>query len=74
MPFDMLLQGKKNAYLKNTANKHRVINVTLTELMKPGCNAFYSEDDAPIATTELNILKYLITEISDTKDLLVLLL
>ena len=31
MPFGMLFQGK-NAYGRNTANKHGVINVTLTEL------------------------------------------
>ena len=44
MSFDMLFQEKKNVFLRNSANKHRVINVTLTELMKPGCNALHSYD------------------------------
>ena len=67
MPFDMLLLGKKNAYLRNTADKYRVINVTFTELMKPGCNAFYSYDDAAIGNEKLSVqrsLKCLITETS----------
>ena len=45
--------------------------------MKPGCNAFHSYDDAVIGTTKLSVqnpLKCLITKISETKDLLVLLL
>ena len=69
MPFDMLFQGKKNAFLKDTADKHRLINVTLTELMKPGCNAFHSNDDAAIGTTKLSVqssLKRLKNEISVT--------
>ena len=40
-------------------------------------NAFHSYDDAAIGTTKSSIqssLKYLITEISENKDLLVLLL
>ena len=40
MPFDMLFQGRKNAYLSNTDNKHRVINVRLAELMRPGVMRF----------------------------------
>ena len=58
-------------------NKHRVINVILTELKKAGCNAFYLYDDADIDIKELIIqssLKCLLTEISENKDLLVLLL
>ena len=45
--------------------------------MKPGRNAFHSYDDAAIGTTKLSVqifLKFLITEINVTKDLLVLLL
>ena len=30
---------KDDAFLRNTDNKHFVINVTLIELKKPGCNA-----------------------------------
>ena len=73
----MLFQGKKNAFLRNTAKKRCLINVTSTELMKPGYNAFHSYDDAAIGTTKLSVqssLKCLINEISETKDLLVLLL
>ena len=71
----MLLQGNKNAFLRKTANKHRVINVTLPKLMKAGCNAFHSYDDAAICTTKLSVqsfLKFLVTKISETKDLPVL--
>ena len=77
MPFDMLFQGKKNSFWRNTVNKYRMINVALTELMKPGCNTFHSYDDAAIGTTELSVpksLKCIITKISENKDLLVLLL
>ena len=45
--------------------------------MKPGRNAFHSYNDAAIGTTKLSVqisLKSLITEISETKDLPVLLL
>ena len=72
----MLFKGKKDAFLRNTANKHRLINVILTELKKPGCNAFHLYDDAEFDITKLSVqssLKCLITEISKTKDLLVLL-
>ena len=77
MPLDMLFKGKKNAFLKNTGNKHHVFNATLVELIKPDCNAFHSYYDAAIGTTNLSVqgsLRCLITEISETKDLLVLLL
>ena len=77
MPFDMIFQGKKNAFPRNTANKHCLINVTLIELMKPECNAFHLYEDAAIGSTKLSVqssLKCLINEISETKDLLVLLL
>ena len=73
----MLLKGKKNAFLMNSADKHYVFNITLTELIKPGWNAFHFYDDDAIVTTKLSVqssLKCLITEISETKDLLVLLL
>ena len=73
MPF----KEKMNAFIRNTAYKHRVINVTLTELIKPGCNVFHSCYDAAIRTTELSVqnsLNCLITENSVTKDLLALLL
>ena len=66
-----------NAFLRNIANKHCVINITLTECIKPECNVFHSQYDAAIGTTKLSVqssLKCLITEISETKGLLVLLL
>ena len=71
------LKGKKNVFRRNTTNKHRVIFVTLTELIKPWFDAFHSCYDAAIGTTKFSVqsfLKYLITEISETKDLLMLLL
>ena len=74
MPFGMLFQGKKDAFLRNTVNKYRVINVMLTELKKPECNAFHSYDDADIDITKLSVqssLKYLVREINENKDLLV---
>ena len=49
----------------------------MTELKKPVCHAFHSYDDADIGITKLSVqssLKCLVTEISETKDLLVLLL
>ena len=70
MPFYMLFQEKKNAFLRNTANKHRVINITRTELIKPGCNVFHPYYDAAIGTTKLSVqsfMKCLITEISETR-------
>ena len=51
----MLFQRKQNAFLRNTANKHRVTHVTLTELMKPGCNSFHLYDNAAIGTTKLSV-------------------
>ena len=70
----MLFQEKKNAFPRSTANKDRVSNVTLTEPIKPGCNAIHLYDDAAIGTTKLSVqssLKCVITEISETMDLLV---
>ena len=70
----MLFQGNKNVFLWKTANKCPVINITLPKLMKAGCNAFHSYDDAAIGTTKLSVqsfLKFLVTKISETKDLLV---
>ena len=55
----MLFQRKQNAFLRNTANKHRVTHVTLTELMKPGCNSFHLYDNAAIGTTKLSVQKFL---------------
>ena len=65
-------QDKNDAFLRNIANKHRVINVILTELEKPGCKTFHLYDDAGIGITKLSLqssLKCLITEISENKDL-----
>ena len=45
---DMIFQGKKNAFLRNTANKHRVINIISTELRKAGCYSFHSYDNADL--------------------------
>ena len=62
---------KKDAFLRN---KHRAINVILTELEKPGSKAFHLYDDVDTDITELSVqssLKCLITEISENKDLLV---
>ena len=52
MSFDMLFEEKKDAFLRNTINKHRVINIILTELEKPECNAFHSYHDADIDITK----------------------
>ena len=74
MPFDMLLQEKKFVFLRKIVNKYCVINVTLTEFKKPGCNALHSYDDADIDIIKLRFrssLKYLITKISENKNLLV---
>ena len=70
MLFDMLFQDKNDEFLKNTTNKHRVFNVILTEPEKPGCKAFHLYDDADV--TKLSVQsswKYLITQISENKDL-----
>ena len=48
MPFGMLFQGEKDAFLRNTVNKYCEINAILTECKKPGCNTFHSCDDADI--------------------------
>ena len=74
----MLFQGKNDTFLRSTANKHRVINFILTEFRKPGCNAFHLYDGADIDITKLKCsqssLKCFVTEISENKDLLMLLL
>ena len=60
MPFDILFQEKKDdAFLRNIVNKHFVINATLIELKKPGCNvhdvnAYYSYD-VGIDITKLSV-------------------
>ena len=59
MLFDRLFQGKNDAFLRNTANKHRVINVMLTELKKPGRNAFPLHDVADIDITKVECSKFL---------------
>ena len=59
MLFDMLFQGKNDAFLNKTDNRHRVINVILTELKKPGCNAFHLYDSADIDITKVKCLKFL---------------
>ena len=67
---DMLFQSKNDAFLRNTSNKHLVINVILTELKKAGCNALHLYDDADTDITKLNVqssLKCLITDSSETR-------
>ena len=66
----MLDQGNNDAFLRNPVTKHCVVNVVLTELKKPGCNAFHSYDDADIDITKLSVqssLKCLITKISEKR-------
>ena len=68
----MLFQGKKDAFLWNTVNKHHVISAILTELKKPECNGFHSYDDVGIDVTKLSVqssFKYLISEIIENKNL-----
>ena len=55
----MLFQGKKDVFLKNAVNKHRVINVILAELKKPECDAFHSYDDADIDVPKLSVQNFL---------------
>ena len=78
MLFDMLFQGKNDAFLRNIANKHRVINTILTELKKSGFNAFHLHNGAATDITKVqsvqSSLKCFIIEISENKDLLMLLL
>ena len=77
MPFEILFQGKKDAFRRYTVNRHCLINAILTGLKKPGCNSFHLSDDAEIGMTKLPVqsyLKCLVTEISANKDLTVLLL
>ena len=59
MLFDMLFQGKNDAFIRSTTNKHRVINVILTEFKKPGCNAFRLYDGSDIDITKVKCSKFL---------------
>ena len=59
MLFDMLFQGKNDAFLRNTANKHRVINIILTEFKKPGFNAFHLYNGGDIDITKVKCSKFL---------------
>ena len=59
MLFDMLFQRKNDAFPRNTANTHRAINVILTELKKPGCNALHLSDGADIDITKVKCSKFL---------------
>ena len=72
MLFDILIQDKNEAFLRNTANKHCAINVILTELEKPVCKAFRLYDDADIVITKLSVQSSLkcLTEVIKNKDLL----
>ena len=73
MLFDILFQGNNDAYIRNTGSKQRVINFILTELKKLGCNTFHLYDDPDIDIRKLSVqssLKYLVTAISENKDLL----
>ena len=57
-------------FLRNTANKYRVINVISTGKKKAGCNAFHSHDNADIDIINLvvkSFLKYLVTVISENQ-------
>ena len=56
---DMLFQGKNDAFIRNTANKHRVINIILTELKKPGFNAFHLHNGADTDITKVKCSKFL---------------
>ena len=55
MLFEMLLQEKNDAFLRNTTNKCRVINVILSKLEKPGCKVFHLYGDGDIDITKLNL-------------------
>ena len=55
----MLFKGKNDAFLRNAANKHRVINAILTELNKRVCNVFHLCDDADIDIAKFNSSKFL---------------
>ena len=58
MLFDMLIQGKHDAFLRNIANKHCII-VILTVLKKPRCNVFHLYDDADIDIKNLDVQSFL---------------
>ena len=67
---DMLFQGKKDPFLRKTANKHRVFNVISTELRKEGCYAFQSYDNADLDIINLvdkSSLKCLMTNWGEQK-------
>ena len=55
----MLFPGKNDAFLRNTANKHLAINVILTELKKPGFNAFHLHNGARADITKVKCSKFL---------------
>ena len=59
MLFDMLFQGKNDAYLMSTANIHPVINIILTEFKKPGFNAFHLHNGADTDITKVKCSKFL---------------
>ena len=59
MLFDMLFQGKNDVFQRNIDNKHRVINVILTELKKQGCNAFHLYDEADTDINKVKCSKFL---------------
>ena len=52
---DMVFQDKYDAFMKNIVNKHRSINVILTEFEKPRCKTFHLYDDADIDITKLSV-------------------
>ena len=71
---NIIFQDKNDVFLRNTANKHRAINVILSKLRKPGCKTFVLYDNTDIDITILNVqssLKCLITEITENKVVLV---
>ena len=55
MLFDVLFQDKNDAFLRSTANKHRSINIILTEFEKPGCKTFHLYDDTDIDIAKLSV-------------------
>ena len=51
------ISRKRKAFLRNTANKHCVVNVVSTEIKKAGCNVFEDSDIAIIMPYNCNWLK-----------------
>lgn len=51
----MLLQGKKDVFLSNTANKQRIINVISTALKKGWCNVCHLHNDADVDILKLTV-------------------